>query len=241
MTLTTTCDQSASPSTNGTGLNDLLVFGECLERATTIVLADDHRLVRSALRTVLEDEGGMEVVAEAGDLGETVRKVQAYKPDVLVLDLNMPGGSGIQAIPELRKVSPCTAIVVLTMEGDPEFARAALRSGARAFVPKEAADTELISAVQAAANGHGYLDPQLGARIGAEPPPASWPPDGLTERQLEVLHLLVNGYTNSEIGNELGIAERTVESHRAHIQHKVHRKSRADLVAYAAEHGLLDY
>jgi len=236
-----TCDQSTGPRTNGVGLADRIAIDQSPGRATTIVLADDHRLVRTALRALLEDEGGMEIVAEAGNIGETVRKVRAYKPNVLLLDLNMPGGSGLEAIPQLRKVSPGTAILVLTMEGEPELAHATMRSGAHGFVPKEAADIELINAVQAVANGHRYLDPELGARIAAATPPVSGPPDGLTERELEVFLLLVSGYTNSEIADELGIAERTVESHRAHLQHKLHLTSRADLVAYAHEHGLVDY
>jgi two-component system, NarL family, response regulator NreC len=149
-------------------------------RATTTVLADDHRVVRSALRTVLEAEAGIEVVAEAGDVGETLREVRARKPDVVVLDLKMPGGSGLDAIPSIVEASPCTAVVVLTMEGDPAFAYAALRSGARAFVLNEAADAELIDAVTAAVNGHRYVNPQLGARIAADPPPDNGPADALT-------------------------------------------------------------
>jgi len=230
----------SSPGTSRSSPDDALPTGERLDPTITIVLADDHRMVRSALRTLLETEGRMEVVAEAGAIEETVRKVLAYKPDVLVLDLNMPGGSGLEAIPRLQEASPHTAIVVLTMETEPQIAHAALRSGARAFVLKEAADIELINAVEAAANGHEYLDPKIGARIAAE---ATFrrAPDGLTERELEVLKLLVSGYTNSEIADQLCIAERTVESHRAHIQYKVHRKSRADLVAYAYEHRLVDH
>ena len=127
------------------------------------------------------------------------------------------------------------------MEAEPELAHAALRSGARAFVLKEAADTELINAVRATLNGHGYLNPELGARLAAESPPEDGPPHGLTERQLEVLRLLASGYTNSQIAAELGVSERTVESHRVHIQRKVDRQSRADLVAYARDRRLVEY
>jgi len=241
MTPETAYDQSASPSTNGTGPQDPSVIGRSLDLAATIMLADDHRLVRSALRSVLESEGWVDIVAEAADIEETVHKVRGHKPDVLVLDLNMPGGSSLEAIPHLLDASPGTAIVVLTIENEPELARAALRAGASAFVLKEAADTELIDAIQAARNGHAYLNPQLGAQIAAEPPAEPGAPDHLTERQLEVLRPLVFGYTNSEIADQLGIAERTVESHRAHIQQKTHHKSRADLVAYARDHRLVDY
>jgi two-component system, NarL family, response regulator NreC len=240
MTPETTPNGPASSGTSGSRPDNPPPIDDRLDPATTIILADDHRLVRSALRTVIEIEGGTEVVAEAGDVGETLRKVRGHTPDVLVLDLNMPGGSGLDAIPRILEASPGTAIVVLTMEDEPQVAQAALRSGARAFVPKDAADTELIDAIRAAADGHDYLSPELGARIAVEPPPESGAPDGLTERQLEVLRLLVSGYTNSEIADQLGIGERTVESHRTHIQQKTHRKSRADLVAYTRDHGLVD-
>ena len=238
---TTSPDRSASRNTSRSTPDHTTLIDDRPGPVTTVVLADDHRLVRSAVRTVLETEGGIEVIAEAADAGETLRKVRAHKPDVLVLDLNMPGESGLEAIPRVVEASPCTAVVVLTMEGDPAFAHAALRCGACAFVLKEAADAELIDAVQAAANGHGYLNPELGARIAAEPSPEYGPPDGLTERQLEVLELLVLGYTNSQIADKLGISERTVESHRSHIQYKVGQKSRAELVAYARDHRIVDY
>ena len=230
-----------SRCTNGSGVGDQTVIRQSLELAARIMLADDHRLVRSALRRLLEAGGGMEVVAEAGDVEETVRKVEAYKPDVLVLDVDIPGGSGLEAIPRLLEISPRTAIVVLTMHSVPQFARVALRCGARGFVLKEAADTELVDAVRAALDGRGYLTPGVGAQIAAEPPPTREPPDGLTRRQLEVLRLVVNGYTNPEIAGQLGIGERTVEAHRKQIRHKVHRNSRADLVSYARVHRLVEY
>ena len=241
MTCSAICDRAASASTNGSGPGDPIVIGRSLDPAATIMLADDHRLVRSALRMLLEAEGWLEIVAEAGDVEETVRKVRGHKPDVLVLDVDMPGGSGLEAIPRLLEASPHTAIVVLTMHRVPEFARVALRCGARAFVLKEAADTELVDAVRAALDGRGYLTPGVGAQIAVEPPPAREPPDRLTRRQLEVLRLVVNGYTNPEIAGQLGIGERTVEAHRKQIRHKVHRNSRADLVSYARVHRLVEY
>ena len=161
----------------------------------TIVLADDHTIVRSGLRLLLEAEDGLRVVAEAGDVPEAVRKVRAYKPDVLVLDLSMPGGPSLAAFPSLHEASPRTAIVVLTMEGEPRFARAAMRAGALGFVLKEAADTELVEAVNAAAAGVRYLNPQLGALIAAEPEASTVLPDGLSEREGEVLRLVALGHT----------------------------------------------
>jgi len=203
----------------------------------TIVLADDHPLVRRGLRMLLDAEGRVEVVGEAGDVGAALRKTRAHKPNVLVLDLNMPGGSSLEAIPKLLEASPSTGIVVLTMQDEPHWARAALRAGALGFVLKEASDAELLDAVQAAVAGHEYLSPRLGARIAAEPQ-AAQPPDGLSNRELEVLGLLTLGYTNMEIAHRLYLSLRTVESHRSHIVRKTGRTSRAELVSYARENGL---
>ena len=207
---------------------------------TRIVLADDHAIVRSALRALLEAESEFEVVAEAGDVDESVRKVLAYKPNVIVLDLSMPGGSSLTAIPRMLEVSPDTRIVVLTMENEPRFAREALRAGALGFVLKDAADAELVAAVHAALQGQRYLNPQLGGLIASAPESPPGPPDNLTEREVEVLKLVAMGYTNAEISQQLYLSVRTVESHRAHIQQKAGRSTRAELVAYAREHGLLD-
>ncbi len=136
-----------------------------------IVLADDHAVVRSGLRLLLDDEDDFEVVAEAGDVDEARRYVRGHHPRVLVLDLNMPGGSSLDAIPAMREESPDTQIVVLTMQQEPAFARQALSAGAIGYVLKEAADGELVEAVRRAAIGETYLNPSLGARIAAEPPP----------------------------------------------------------------------
>lgn len=205
----------------------------------TVVLADDHTIVRSALRALLEGEHDMEVVAEAGDAAEAARKVLAYKPSVLVLDLSMPGEPSLEALPRIRAASPGTAVVVLTMESEPAFAREALRSGALGFVLKEAADAELVAAVRSALAGQPYLNPQLGAAIAAMPDAPAGPPDGLSERETEVLRLVALGHTNAEISAQLYLSVRTVESHRAHIQQKTARATRAELVAYAREHQLL--
>jgi two-component system, NarL family, response regulator NreC len=203
------------------------------------VLADDHQVVRAGLRLLLDNADGFEVVAEAGEVAETVRKVTAYRPSVLILDLNMPGESSLGAIPRIRTEAPATQIVVLTMQNDPSFAREALRAGAIAYVLKESADSELVQAVRSAAEGRTYLNPELGARLAAEPVGnSSTAPDRLSTRELEVLKLIANGHTNSEIAAQLYLSVRTVESHRASIQHKTQRSSRADLVAYAREHGL---
>jgi two-component system response regulator NreC len=205
----------------------------------TIVIADDHQVVRAGLRLLLEAEEQFEVVAEAGDVESTERRITAYHPRVLILDLNMPGGSSLPAIPRMRESAPNTQIVVLTMQNDPAFAREALRAGAIGYVLKEAADSELVQAVRLAAEGRTYLNPELGARLAAEPPMPSGPPDDLSAREVEVLRLIALGHTNGEIAQSLYLSVRTVESHRAHIQQKTRRTTRADLVAYAREHGLL--
>ena len=204
----------------------------------TIVLADDHVVVRAGLRMLLQAEG-FEVVAEAGDVATTERRVTAYHPRVLILDLNMPGEPSLPAIPRLRQSAPDTQIVVLTMQNDPAFAREALRAGAIGYVLKEAAESELVQAVRLAADGRTYLDPELGARLAAAPQDTSGPPDDLSGREIEVLRLIALGYTNSEIASALYLSVRTVESHRSHIQQKTGRTTRAALVAYAREHEIL--
>lgn len=201
-----------------------------------LVIADDHAVVRTGLKLVLEAEEGFEVVAEAGDVDAAKRMVAARRPDVLVLDLNMPGTPSLPAIPELAQQ---TAVVVLTMQSDPAFARQALHSGALGYVLKEAADAELVSAVRAAADGRTYLNPELGARMALAPAAPAGPPDDLTGRELEILRLIALGHTNAEIGGRLFLSVRTIESHRAHIQQKTRRGTRAELVRYALDHGLL--
>jgi two-component system, NarL family, response regulator NreC len=206
----------------------------------TVVIADDHAVVRKGLRLLIEAEPDLSVVAEAGTVPDALRMARAHRPNVLVLDLNMPGGSSLEAIPTLRTEAPMTAVVVLTMQNDPSFARQALQSGALGFVLKEAADDELLGAIRLAAEGDTYLNPRLGARLAAAPPEPAGPPDDLSDRELEVLKLIALGHTNSEIASQLYLSVRTVESHRAHIQQKTRRSSRAELVRYALEHGLVN-
>jgi two-component system response regulator NreC len=206
-----------------------------------IVLADDHRVVRTGLGLLLEAEEAIDVVAEAGDIDSALRAVLGHKPDVLVLDLNMPGTqTSLEALSLIRERSAQTATVVLTMQEDPEYARSALRAGALGYVLKEAADTELVEAVRRAAEGRTYLNPSLGARLAAMPEQPAGPPDDLSGRELEVLRLIALGHTNAEIGEQLFLSVRTVETHRAHVQQKLGRTTRAELVRYALDHGLLN-
>jgi two-component system response regulator NreC len=201
---------------------------------TTVVIADDHTVVRQGLRMLIDNEDGLQVIAEAGSVPDAERLTRAHRPTVLVLDLNMPGGSSLEAIPRLCTE---TAVVVLTMQDDPAFARQALQAGALGFVLKEAADEELLGAIKLAAAGDTYLNPRLGARLAIAPPDG--PPDDLTTREVDVLRLIALGHTNVEIGAQLFLSTRTVETHRAHIQQKLRRTTRAELVRYALEHGLV--
>jgi two-component system, NarL family, response regulator NreC len=202
-----------------------------------LVGADDHAVVRAGLRMLLDAEDDFSVVAEAGEIERARRMVAAHRPDVLVLDLNMPGPPSLPAIPELAQQ---TAVVVLTMQNDPAFAREALQLGALGYVLKESADAELVQAIRLAAAGRTYLNPELGARMAAAPLEPAGPPDDLTEREVEILRLIALGHTNAEIGKQLFLSVRTVESHRAHIQHKIRRTTRSELVRYAIEHSLTD-
>ena len=203
----------------------------------SIILADDHEIVRDGLRRIVEAEGDMEVVAEAGDADTARRRASGLKPTVLVLDLNMPGEPSLASIPKVHESSPDTAVVVLTMQDDPAFAKEAFRLGAKAFVVKHAAGAELVDAIRSAARGETYINPQLGARLAATP---EGPPGGLTPREIDVLRLVAAGHTNPEIAEKLVISIRTVETHRAAIHRKLNTNSRAEVVAFARDHGLLE-
>lgn len=209
--------------------------GEVGSEAITIILADDHQIVRDGLRRIIEAEGDMEVVAEVGDAAEARRRVSGLRPSVLVLDLNMPGDPSLPAIPKILDASPDTAIAVLTMQDDPAFAKEAFRLGAKAFVVKHAAGAELVDAIRAAVRGETYINPGLGAQLATAP---DGPPGGLTPRELDVLRLVVDGYTNPEIADRLVISVRTVETHRSAIHRKLGTTGRAELVAFAREHRL---
>jgi two-component system response regulator NreC len=203
----------------------------------SVILADDHEIVRDGLRMILEAEPDIEVVAEVGETEAARRRTSGLKPDVLVLDLNMPDGPSLPAIPAILEASPETAIVALTMQDDPGFAREAFRLGARGYVVKHSAGRELIDAIRAALGGDTYINPQLGARVAAAP---EGPPAGLTPREAEVLGLIAEGHTNPEIAERLVVSVRTVETHRSAVHRKVGTTNRAELVRYAREHGLVD-
>ncbi len=189
---------------------------------------------------VLESQPDFEVVAQAGDADAAARYVLGHKPDVLVLDLNMPGPPSLEMIPRMRESSPATAVVVLTMLNEPAFAREAMQAGAKGYVIKHSAATELVSAVRSVVAGDTYLNASLGDRLAAEPPLPDGPPDDLTPREVEVLGLLALGYMNPEIAEQLVLSVRTVETHRANIQRKTGINTRAELIAYAIDNRLVD-
>jgi two-component system response regulator NreC len=205
--------------------------------AISVVIVDDHEVVRDGLTMVLNAAEGIEVIAAGGETVAALRLARECRPDVLVLDLLMPGEPVLQVLPQFAEMVPEMAIVILSMQQKPAYARAALQAGARAYVLKEAAGVELVQAVRFAHDGRTYLSPSLGARMVAEP---SVPPDGLTERELDVLRLLALGHTNVEIADQLYLSPRTVESYRTRIQQKTGRSSRAKLVRYVLENELLD-
>jgi two-component system response regulator NreC len=206
--------------------------------ALRIALADDHAVVRAGIRLLLEAVEGWAVVAECGDADAAVRAVRDVRPDVLVLDLTMPGRSSLDTLRELRTLHPATRVVILTMTADHAVAREALARGAAAYVLKEAADSELIEAVRRAAAGGAYLDPAIGALVATAPRPTT--PHRLSDRELDVLRLIALGNTNAEIAEQLSLSVRTIETHRSHILGKTGAKTRAQLVDYALRAGLLD-
>jgi two-component system, NarL family, response regulator NreC len=207
-----------------------------------VVLVDDHAVVRSGLRLLLERQEDIEVVGEAGNAKDAIFRARAMKPDVILLDVVMPGESGIEVLPRLLKESPETKVLVLSMQDDPSYVREAFAAGASGYVLKEAADEEVVSAVREIAAGGSYVHPALGARmVAAEAQErAAAAADPLSDREREVLRLLALGHTNQEIAEQLYISVRTAESHRAHIMQKLRLSTRAELVRYALAHGLLN-
>ena len=207
-----------------------------------VLIVDDHAVVRSGLRKVLEAADGFEVVGEAGDMRNAVFEARAQKPDVVLMDVVMPGASGIEATPAVLKEAPEAKVVVLSMQDDPRYVREAFAAGASGYVLKEAAATELVQAIREVADGGRYVHPALGARmITAEAEERRRAEeDPLSEREREVLRLLALGHTNQEIAKMLYISVRTAETHRAHIMQKLRLTTRAELVRYALDQGLLE-
>jgi two-component system, NarL family, response regulator NreC len=211
-----------------------------VKRPVTVIIADDHTVVRDGVRAVLErEQGEFEVIAEAADIPTMVRLVREHKPDLLTLDLTMPGGSSLGALPSCFISHPTLAVAILTMREDPEYARQALRAGARSYVLKEAEPAELLQAFRLAVAGGNYLHPRLGALMATGDEQSG---DGvaLSDREREVVRLIANGYTNPEIAEKLNVAERTVKTYRARAIEKLGFSSRAEITAYVRRVGLAD-
>jgi two-component system, NarL family, response regulator NreC len=206
------------------------------------VVVDDHAVVRSGIKLLLDREDDIEVVGDAGNAKDAIFRARALKPDVILLDVVMPGQSGIEVLPALLKEAPDTKVLVLSMQDDPSYVRKAFAAGASGYVLKEAADEEVVAAVREIANGRNYVNPALGARmVAAEAQErAAAEADPLSDREREVLRLLALGHTNQEIAKMLYISVRTAETHRAHIMQKLRLETRAELVRYALAHGLLE-
>ena len=211
--------------------------------AVTVALCDDHAVVRSGLRRLLDEHADLHVVGEAGTAEEAVAIAAAHHPDVFVMDLGLRGTNGFEATRQVLSASPTTAVLVLTAHDDVAYLRKAFASGARGYLVKDAADLELVQAVREVAAGREYVDPSLGAALLTPDAPASRPagPGGeLSERELDVLRLIALGHTNSEIAEELFLSVRTVESHRARVQQKTGLTTRADLVRYALDKEIVE-
>jgi two-component system, NarL family, response regulator NreC len=207
-----------------------------------VLIVDDHAVVRTGLRRVLDAEPDMETVGEAADAERAVFEAIENKPDVILLDVMMPGKTGIEGMPAILQAVPDARVLVLSMQDDPRYVREAFDAGACGYVLKEAADTEVVSAVRAVAGGERYVHPSLGAKLFAAEAEGRRraEQDPLSDREREVLRLLSLGHTNQEIAKMLFISVRTAETHRAHIMQKLHLSSRAELVRYAISTGLLD-
>ena len=207
-----------------------------------VLIVDDHAVVRSGLRLLLEAEEGLEPVGEAGNARDAVFQARALKPDVILLDLVMPETTGLEALPQLKHENPDAKVLILSMQDEPRYVREAFAAGASGYVLKEAADNEVVAAIREVAGGGRYVNPELGARlVDADAKAAKLAEeDPLSDREREVLRLLALGHTNQEIAKMLYISVRTAETHRAHIMQKLRLQTRADLVAYALERGMLE-
>jgi two-component system, NarL family, response regulator NreC len=203
----------------------------------SVLIVDDHALFRAGLRSRLELEQDITSVGEAATAEEAVSKVRSLQPDLVLLDLLLPGTSGPDAIPKLAEVSPRSRVLVVSSQAAPSSVRQALSAGAAGYVPKRASDQELVAAIRQVAAGERYVDPDLGAKLVVPDRSAALEP--LTERERDILQLLALGYTNQEIGRKRYISVRTVDTHRAHIMRKLGLETRAELVLFALANGLL--
>jgi two-component system, NarL family, response regulator NreC len=202
-----------------------------------VLIVDDHELLRAGLRSRLEREPGIAVVGEAGTAERAVLMARKLQPDLILLDLLLPRKSGSDVIPELAEVAPEARVLVVSSQAAPSSVRRALSAGAAGYLPKRSSDRDLIAAIRLVADGAGYVDPDLGAKLVTPGGPSALEP--LSERERDILHLLALGYTNQEIGKKLFISVRTVDTHRAHIMRKLRLETRAELVMFALANGVI--
>ncbi|MFO7321524.1 MAG: response regulator transcription factor [Chloroflexota bacterium] len=212
-----------------------------------ILLADDHAILRSGLRLLIEGQPGLEVVGEAGDGQEALEKARTLKPDLILLDLNMPGLDGLAALPQIREQSPDSRVLILTMHDDVSYLQQALNAGASGYVLKRAVDSELLLAIETVLRGETYVHSAMTQKLlqkmtseqsAAKDAPDPW--DTLSERERDVLRLVALGNTNQEIADELFLSVKTVETYRARGMEKLGLQTRAQLVKSALKRGLLD-
>lgn len=206
-----------------------------------ILLADDHAVLRAGLRALLGAQPDLEVVGEASDGAAAIRLTQALHPDVVVMDIGMPGVSGIDATARIKHDLPTAKVLILSMHDDHGYLRQVLRAGASGYVLKKAADTDLLAAIRAAARGEVYLDPALAKGLVEEviePKPAR-AETALSDREREVLRLIAYGNTNQQVADRLCVSVKSVETYKARLMEKLGIKGRAELVRYALQHGFL--
>ncbi|MFO0817982.1 MAG: response regulator transcription factor [Pirellulales bacterium] len=217
-------------------------------RKIRLVIADDHAVLRAGLRLLIHTQADLEVVGESCDASSTVETVQRTRPDVVTVDLTMPGGSGVKLVERLAREFPSVKVLVLTMHDDPAYFRMALAAGALGYVVKSSADTELLDAIRAVASGRSYAHVQLQAKTS---PHAIVLPDStrsqgkvaldvLSEREREVFLLIVQGHTSQAIADQMFVSVKTIESYRARLMTKLGLKSRAELTQFAIQLGLLN-
>lgn len=203
----------------------------------SVLLADDHNVIRAGLRTMLEKQSDLRVIGEAADAAGALRLAEDRRPDVLVLDLQMPGSQPREDVPRLREAAPKTAVIILTMQSDPRMARDLLRAGASGYILKQGAESQLTEAIRVAASGESYIDPKLGgalAKLEADPL------DSLDERETELLRMVALGYTNREIGAQLFLSIRAIEENRAKLVQKLGLKTRPELVRFAIDNRVIE-
>jgi len=209
-----------------------------------ILLADDHGVLRAGLRALLNAEPDFQVVGEAADGEEALRQASALRPDIVLMDINMPGTGGIDATRRLKALAPQARVLILTFHEDKALLQEAIRAGAAGYILKRAVESELINAIYAVARGEMYVHPGMTRALINGLPAASGnsavAAEALTPREIDVLRRIALGYTNRQIADELSISLRTVESHRANLMERLGLHSRVELVRYAADHGLLD-